>query len=142
MDSTFEKVCQAAAGIGLAVMVAVLAGCARVDMERDESRAPAAPVLTGVVDIAPALAGTPAARALLMKAREQLGDVAFDEAAATLERALTIVPDDAAVWHGLGVLAYRRGDLEQALVSAAQARSRSSNVDQIAALAWRLTGQV
>lgn len=118
-----------------------LAGCASAPTQREEApvveqgRAapvrslpapqPAPPEAPGAAAGAPTVVSPPAARrgptagpaviALLDQARRQAGAGEGEQAAATLERALRIEPQNAWVWHRLAVLRLEQGRWDQAI---------------------------
>jgi tetratricopeptide (TPR) repeat protein len=72
----------------------------------------------------------PAASALLEEASQQLESGQLDQAAATLERALRIEPDNAATLHYLGQVRLQQGQNQQAEALAARSNTRAgSNAD-------------
>lgn len=72
----------------------------------------------------------PAASALLEEASQQLESGQLDQAAATLERALRIEPDNAATLHYLGQVRLQQGQYQQAEALAARSNTRAgSNAD-------------
>jgi len=80
----------------------------------------------------------PATDSLLVQSREQAADGRPDLAAATLERALRIDPDEPALWLELGKLAYERGDWADAEQYGRRARSLAAGVPAVESRATAL----
>lgn len=80
----------------------------------------------------------PATDSLLVQSREQAADGRPDLAAATLERALRIDPEEPALWLELGKLAYERGDWADAEQYARRARSLAAGAPSVESRATAL----
>jgi len=94
----------------------------------------------------PVEADQPASNLLLASAREQLQAGDTSRAAATLERALRIAPNDPYLWHELAQVRFVAGEWQQAIQLANKSRVlagndielRNRNSDLIAAAAERM----
>lgn len=87
---------------------------------------------------APSRSTNPAVLALLDSADQQAASGDLERASATLERALRIDPQDAAIWHDLGAIRLRQGDLAQAESLAQRSNSLASGDTMLQARNWRL----
>jgi tetratricopeptide (TPR) repeat protein len=81
---------------------------------------------------------TPAVVALLQGARDQQQAGQYDSAAATLERALRIEPDNAHLWHQLGQVRLQQQQWAQAEQMARKSLRLISGDRLLAAANWRL----
>ena len=89
--------------------------------------------------VAPATPMTsPAVVALLQNAEDQQQSGQYDNAAATLERALRIEPDNAHLWHQLGQVRLRQQQWAQAEQMAQKSLRLLSGDRSLAAANWRL----
>jgi hypothetical protein len=83
----------------------------------------------------------PAASALVTQARTQAGSGHYDLAAATIERALRIEPENPLVWVELGRLRMHEGDAAQANGIERKALALATGDSQVQADAWRLVAE-
>jgi Tfp pilus assembly protein PilF len=81
---------------------------------------------------------SPATRALIGQAHQQAGGGEYDQAAATLERALRIEPDNPLVWLELGRVRLTAGDAGQADSLGRKALSLATGDPAAQAASWRL----
>ena len=94
----------------------------------------------------PVTTSKPASNLLLASAREQLQAGDTSRAAATLERALRIAPNDPYLWHELAQVRFAAGEWQQAIQLANKSRVlagcdielRNKNSDLIAAASERM----
>lgn len=103
----------------LLVALGILAACTVMDEPgRAEPAAPAAPpAVEEAPESGPDGAGDPvpeAVVALQKEAESASAEEDHERAAALLERALGIAPDNAVLWHNLAVVRYRQGEYRQA----------------------------
>jgi tetratricopeptide (TPR) repeat protein len=80
----------------------------------------------------------PASSALVAQAHKQMGGGDFGLAAATIERAMRIEPDNPLLWIELGRVRYTAGDYAQADSMGHKALALASGDAQAQASAWRL----
>jgi hypothetical protein len=80
----------------------------------------------------------PASGALVAQAHKQMGGGDFGLAAATIERAMRIEPDNPLLWIELGRVRYTAGDYSQADGMGHKALALASGDPQAQASAWRL----
>ena len=76
--------------------------------------------------------------ALLGKADDQTAAGQIDDAAATLERALRIEPENGRLWHELASVRLRQGNLDAAVSIAQKSNSFARNQRDLQARNWRL----
>ena len=103
------------------------------------------PITAGPSPGAPARSpqtSNPAVLALLDSAGQQVASGDLERAAATLERALRIDPEDAGIWHDLGELRYRQGQYQQAESLAARSNALATGDAALQARNWRLIERV
>lgn len=84
----------------------------------------------------------PAVVALLNDANMAMQNGRDDRAAASLERALSIEPRNAWLWHRLANTRLRQGDLDQAAALAAKSNSFASPDRKLQAANWRIIADV
>lgn len=77
-------------------------------------------------------------QALLDKADDQAAAGQMDSAAATLERALRIEPENARLWNVLAGIRFKQGRLDEAILMAEKSNSLASNQTSLQARNWRL----
>lgn len=87
-------------------------------------------------------AANPAVVALLNDANAAIQIGRDDRAAASLERALSIEPRNAWLWHRLASTRLRQGDLNQAAALAAKSNSFASPDRKLQAANWRIIADV
>lgn len=87
-------------------------------------------------------AANPAVVALLNDANMAMQNGRDDRAAASLERALSIEPKNAWLWHRLASTRLKQGDLGQAAALAAKSNSFASPDRQLQAANWRIIADV
>ena len=80
----------------------------------------------------------PASSALVAQAHKQMGGGDFGLAAATLERAMRVEPDNPLLWIELGRVRYTAGDYSQADSMGHKALALATGDPQAQASAWRL----
>jgi tetratricopeptide (TPR) repeat protein len=80
----------------------------------------------------------PASSALVAQAHKQMGGGDFGLAAATVERAMRIEPDNPLLWIELGRIRYTAGDYSQADSMGHKALALATGDVQAQASAWRL----
>jgi hypothetical protein len=80
----------------------------------------------------------PASTALVAQAHKQMGGGDFGLAAATIERAMRIEPDNPLLWIELGRVRYTAGDYSQADSMGHKALALATGDVQAQASAWRL----
>lgn len=83
---------------------------------------------------------SPATSALVTQARTATSNGDFDAAAATLERALRIEPDNPLVWIEMGQMRLASGDAVQAENMGRRALALAAGAPREQASAWRLIG--
>ncbi len=83
----------------------------------------------------------PAIVTLLNQAGQQARDGETQRAAATLERALEIEPENAWLWHRLAALRLEQGRLDEALNLAVRSNHLDPNNAQLVADNWRLIAE-
>ncbi len=98
----------------------------------------AAPPPPGGSDVA----ANPAVVALLNDANLAMQNGRDDRAAASLERALSIEPKNAWLWHRLANTRLKQGDLSQAAALAARSNSFASPDRKLQAANWRIIADV
>jgi len=81
----------------------------------------------------------PAALALLTEARTQANAGNDEQAAALLERALRIEPDNPWLWHRLAVLRLQQGEYGQAIACAAKSNGLGAGNSRLLAGNWEVT---
>jgi Tfp pilus assembly protein PilF len=84
--------------------------------------------------------GASATSALLEQSRAERDDGDLNAAAATIERALTIAPEDAALWMELAEVRFEQGDLTLAEEMARKALTLTAEDSTVAERARRLIG--
>ncbi len=84
----------------------------------------------------------PAVVALLNDANLAMQNGRDDRAAASLERALSIEPRNAWLWHRLAGTRLKQGDLDQAAALAAKSNSFASSDRKLQAANWRIIADV
>jgi tetratricopeptide (TPR) repeat protein len=126
-------------------LLAALAGCSVLDVyDRPsqppvESRPSPEPAPGGVAPPARRQSETAGAtQALLEQSRAARADGRYDQASATIERALRIAPNDAALWLELGEIELASGDPNQAAMLARKALSLAPDDRALTAHAERL----
>jgi tetratricopeptide (TPR) repeat protein len=85
--------------------------------------------------------GASATTALVAQSRAERDTGDLGSAAATIERALTIAPEDAALWMELAEIRMEQGDWEQAEEMARKALTLTAESSDIGARARRLLAQ-
>ncbi|MGH8139810.1 MAG: tetratricopeptide repeat protein [Steroidobacteraceae bacterium] len=80
----------------------------------------------------------PASSALVTQAHKQAGEGDFGRAAATIERAMRIEPDNPLLWIELGRVRFDSGDSSQANSMGHKALALATGDPQTQASAWRL----
>lgn len=105
------------------------------------------PSTDSAVSALPAPAGgeapaNPAVVALLNDANSAMQNGRDDRAAASLERALSIEPRNAWLWHRLASTRLKQGNLEQAAALAAKSNSFASKDRKLQAANWRIIADV
>jgi tetratricopeptide (TPR) repeat protein len=99
----------------------------------------------GVTPPAPDASGAPAnpaVVALLNDANLAMQNGRDDRAAASLERALSIEPRNAWLWHRLAGTRLKQGDLDQAAALAAKSNTFASSDRKLQAANWRIIADV
>jgi tetratricopeptide (TPR) repeat protein len=127
-------------------LFAVLAGCSTLDIYERPPQPPSES--TPTPEPAPPGGVTPPARppsetagatqALLKQSRAARADGHYDQASATIERALRIAPNDPALWLELGEVELASGDPQQAAMLARKALSLAPDDRALTAQAERL----
>ncbi|HSS64178.1 MAG TPA: tetratricopeptide repeat protein [Gammaproteobacteria bacterium] len=87
-------------------------------------------------------AANPAVVALLNDANLAMQNGRDDRAAASLERALSIEPRNAWLWHRLASTRLKQGELDQAAALAAKSNSFASRDRKLQAANWRIIADV
>lgn len=116
----------------VALLLVLLAGCAPLERMPDEAPAerPAPP--SAEEPVPDAVAG------LLSEAEAASAAGDQERAAALLERAIGIAPDEAALWHNLAIVRYRQGAYGQAEQMALRADGLAGDDRRLRATNWRL----
>lgn len=83
----------------------------------------------------------PASRALVAQAQSQVAAKNYTVAAASLERALRIEPDNPLVWIELGKVRQAEGNFQQSENMGRKAVSMSASAPKTRAAAWRLIAE-
>lgn len=122
---------------GIVVLAAILwlAGCAPLE------RAPEAPDAPAPETRPPASAEEAVPEpvgGLLADAEQASAAGEHERAAALLERALGIAPDNAVLWHNLAIVRYRQGAHGQAEQMALRAAELAGGDERLQAVNWRL----
>lgn len=79
-----------------------------------------------------------AARDLLLKAKAAFDEKKYDQAATVLERAVRIVPKNAALWHNLAGVNLMQGDAQKAASLAAKSNSYAGSDKWLRIRNWTL----
>jgi hypothetical protein len=127
-------------------LLALITGCAANPIQRPVAGAPTATANGDRTVPAPGegallpepAAPSPVTTALLAQSHEQRDTGNLGGAAATIERALAIAPDEAVLWIELAELRLREGDPDQAEEMAQKALTLTSPNSALAARARRL----
>ena len=126
--------------IGLLLAISI-AACTPFPVSRDH---PVEPDSTGAGSQANRDAGTASAPSagLLQQARSHLAAAEYPEAAASLERAIRIEPDNARLWLELARVHFASGNLQQAQAHARKASSLAGSDDAARSAAEKLLADI
>lgn len=125
----------------LAGVLLVLAGCGAIPPAGEQGAVPNANVTTSGGATASPPQGSPAVVALLSSAdaREQAGS--YDQAAATLERALRLEPRNAMLWHRLARLRLKQGLWRNAADMAAKSNALAGGDAELQSWNWAVIAE-
>ena len=124
------------------LLAALVTGCASFNGPAPSTGSRPAPstssAASGASVAEPTAAPSSATAALVDLSREQRADGDLARAAATVERALTIAPDDGALWVELAEIRFEQGDGRLAAELASKALTLVASGSSVAARAGRL----
>lgn len=113
-----------------------------IPLDQGGSVAPASPTQPAVTAESPPQPANPAVVALLNDANRATQNGRPDRAAASIERALTIEPQNAWLWHRLARIRMAQGELGQAAALAAKSTGLAGDDRGLKAANWRLIADV